>query len=155
MEISRTVFLIMFSTILVFSIGIISIQDVEAMKSKGTSIPIISSNQVCGTSLCDEPMSIQEKIRLYLQGMQRSESTILQQGALSQMGSVPLKSMPSTKMMEIPKLKIKSPEAAAVSPPPAPAPAPTTQPPTMTQPAQIAPKIAERAAAPPDVLHLM
>lgn len=43
-----------------------SVTDAEAIKSKGTSNPITLSSLVCGNSLCDRPMSMEEKIQMYL-----------------------------------------------------------------------------------------
>ena len=54
-------------------------QNIEATKAQGNSHTEVLSKKICGTSLCDEPLSIQEKIRLYLQQLSSSESTILQQ----------------------------------------------------------------------------
>ncbi len=150
---NKTTLIVAFSAILVLFFGMTLFDDAQAMKSKGNSLTEISSNKVCGTSLCDEPMSIKEKISLYLQRLQASESTILQQGALSPLGSVPLKSMPATRMMETPQLKVKSSESIDIAPPPTPTPDPTTKAPeTVTKQAETTPKVAERLAptAPPD-----
>jgi len=67
------------SVIFVLSISLVLSQNTEALKSEGNSLTEVSSKKVCGTSLCDEPMSIAEKIRLYLQQLSDSESTALQQ----------------------------------------------------------------------------
>jgi len=152
---NKVTIIVVFSAILVLFFGMTLFDDTQAMKSKGNSLTEVSSKNVCGISLCDEPMTIQEKISLYLQRLQASESTILQQGALSSIGSVPLKSLPTTKMMEIPQLKAKSSESIAIAPPrPTPTPDPTTKAAeTVTKQAEAIPKVAERLAptAPPDV----
>ena len=140
---NKVTLIVAFSAVLVLFFGMTLFDDAQAMKSKGNSLTTTSSNNVCGISLCDEPMTIQEKISLYLQGLQASESTILQQGALSPLGSVPLKSMPATKMMEIPQLKAKSSESIAITPPrPTPTPDPTTKAAeTVTKQAEAIPKV--------------
>ncbi len=71
----RRIFL---SFALVFAISIVfSVTDAEAIKSKGTSNPITLSSLVCGNSLCDKPMSMEEKIQMYLKE-DNSESSIVQ-----------------------------------------------------------------------------
>jgi len=76
---NKVTLIVAFSAILVLFFGMTLFDDVQAMKSKGNSLTEVSSKQVCGNFLCDEPMSIAEKIRLYLQQLSGSESTVLQQ----------------------------------------------------------------------------
>jgi len=76
---NKVTLIVVFSAILVLFFGMTLFDDAQAMKSKGNSLTEVSSKQVCGNFLCDEPMSIAEKIRLYLQQLSGSESTVLQQ----------------------------------------------------------------------------
>ena len=81
---NKVTLIVVFSSILVLFFGMTLFDDAQAMKSKGNSLTEISSKKVCGDFLCgDQQMTIEEKISLYLQRLQASESTILQQGALS------------------------------------------------------------------------
>lgn len=81
----RIVTVVIFSLILVFASIALSIQSVEAIKSQGNSLTEITSKQVCGNFLCDEPMSIVEKIAAYLLSLaqqEEPETNILQQAFL-------------------------------------------------------------------------
>jgi len=94
------------ASILIFTL--VLSQNTEALKSEGNSLTEVSSKKVCGTSLCDEPMSIAEKIRLYLQKLSGSESTVLQQGIDPRLMD-PLKVKPGT-MPSREALSVKQPE---------------------------------------------
>lgn len=48
------------------SAAVSSISLVDAIKASGTFRTQVMSDMVCGDALCDEPMSIEEKIRMYL-----------------------------------------------------------------------------------------
>ena len=76
-------FLVAVFAILFF--GMTLFDDAQAMKSKGNSLTEVSSKQVCGNFLCDEPLSIAEKITVYLLTLAQQEETeteILQQAAV-------------------------------------------------------------------------
>jgi len=116
-------------------------QNTEALKSEGNSLTEVSSKKVCGTSLCDEPMSIAEKIRLYLQKLSGSESTVLQQAIDPRLmlkepfkvkpGAIPSREAPSIKQFDQSKMGefIPIPKAPAKSSPDLPIPrAPTKNP---------------------------
>ena len=66
------------SVILVFSIGSISLPNVEAIKGQGVSLPKIGSSEICGDKPCVGPMTTQQKINQYLQSLEakQNESTI-------------------------------------------------------------------------------
>ena len=53
-------------SLLIVVIGSDSLQSADAKKGSGVSLSEISSSQVCGLSLCDTPMSMEEKIAAYL-----------------------------------------------------------------------------------------
>ena len=57
------VIIIFFVTI---SAAVSSIPSVDAIKASGTFRTQVMSDMVCGDTLCDEPMSIEEKIQMYL-----------------------------------------------------------------------------------------
>jgi len=81
---NKTTLIVAFSAILVLFFGMTLFDDAQAMKSKGNSLTEVSSKQVCGNFLCDEPMSIAEKIAIYLLTLVQQEETeteILQQSA--------------------------------------------------------------------------
>ena len=48
------------------SAAVSSIPSVDAIKASGTFRTQIMSDMVCGDTICDEPMSIEEKIQMYL-----------------------------------------------------------------------------------------
>ena len=98
------------ASILIFAL--VLSQNTEDLKSEGNSLTEVSSKQVCGTSLCDEPMSIAEKIRLYLQQLSGSESTVLQQ-AIDPRLMDPLKVKPGTMPLRE-AISAKQPEQAKV-----------------------------------------
>jgi len=89
---NKTTLIVAFSAILVLFFGMTLFDDAQAMKSKGNSLTEVSSKQVCGNFLCDEPLSIAEKITIYLLTLAQQEETqteILQQGiAISRMDIV-------------------------------------------------------------------
>ena len=99
------------ASILIFAL--VLSQNTEALKSEGNSLTEVSSKQVCGTSLCDEPLSIAEKIRLYLQQLSGSESTVLQQAIDPRLmdplkvkpGTMPLREALSAKQLEQAKVR--------------------------------------------------
>jgi len=79
---NKTTLIVAFSAILVLFFGMTLFDDAQAMKSKGNSLTEVSSKQVCGNFLCDEPLSIAEKIAIYLLTLAQQEETeteILQQ----------------------------------------------------------------------------
>jgi len=81
---NKVTLIVVFSAILVLFFGMTLFDDAQAMKSKGNSLTEVSSKQVCGNFLCDEPMSIAEKIAIYLLTLVQQEETeteILQQSA--------------------------------------------------------------------------
>ena len=98
------------ASILIFAL--VLSQNTEDLKSEGNSLTEVSSKQVCGTSLCDEPMSIAEKIRLYLQQLSGSESKVLQQ-AIDPRLMDPLKVKPGTMPLRE-AISAKQPEQAKV-----------------------------------------
>jgi len=76
---------VVFSFVLLLGGQVSFVPDAEAIKSSGNRLTVISSNQVCGIELCDEPMSIEEKIQLFLNPQTVQETsfrpgTVLQQG---------------------------------------------------------------------------
>ncbi len=78
----NTELIVVFLAVLVLFVGINSFEDVEAMKSKGTHLTETTSKQVCGNFLCDEPLSIAEKIAAYLLNLalqEEPETNVLQQ----------------------------------------------------------------------------
>jgi len=93
---NKVTIIVVFSTILVLFFGMTLFDDTQAVKSQGNSLTETNSQQVCGTSLCDEPMSIEEKIRLYLQKLSGGESTVLQQAIDPRLMKEPLKVKPGT-----------------------------------------------------------
>jgi len=56
------------------SLGLPEIQTAEAKKSAGTSLAITSSDKICGDRLCDEPMTTEEKIKQYLEDLEKKTS---------------------------------------------------------------------------------
>ncbi len=99
------------ASILIFAL--VLSQNTEALKSEGNSLTEVSSKKICGTSLCDEPMSIAEKISLYLQKLSDSESTVLQQAIDPRLmdplkvkpGTMPLREALSAKQLEQAKVR--------------------------------------------------
>jgi len=84
---NKVTLIVAFSAVLVLFFGMTLFDDAQAMKSKGNSLTEVSSKQVCGNFLCDEPLSIAEKIAIYLLTLaqQEEETEILQQSmSLSQ-----------------------------------------------------------------------
>jgi len=78
----NTELIVVFLAVLVLFVGINSFEDVEAMKSKGTHLTETTSKQVCGNFLCDEPLSIAEKIAAYLLNLaleEEPETNVLHQ----------------------------------------------------------------------------
>jgi len=53
------------------SAAVSSLPSVDAIKASGTFRTQVMSDMVCGDALCDEPMSIEEKIQMYLIGLER------------------------------------------------------------------------------------
>jgi len=115
-----------------------SLQPVEAIRSQGNSLTETTSKQVCGNFLCDEPMSIAEKVAAYLLSLaqqEEPETNILQQfyGSFQGMGQPgqqmgeqfggvspprePRMTMPEAgaKYFESPELKMKAPKITAKS----------------------------------------
>ena len=62
------VIMIFFVTV---SAAVSSIPSVDAIKVSGTFRTQVMSASVCGDALCDEPMSIEEKIQMYLISLER------------------------------------------------------------------------------------
>jgi hypothetical protein len=56
-----------------------SIPNVDAKKSSGTYLSEIGSTKVCGDMLCDEPISIKDKISLFLESKGIGKKTITKQ----------------------------------------------------------------------------
>jgi len=80
---NKVTLIVVFSAILVLFFGMTLFDDAQAIKSKGNSLTETTSKQVCGNFICDEPMSIAEKIAIYLLTLVQQEETeteILQQG---------------------------------------------------------------------------
>jgi len=78
----KTELLVLFLAVLVLFVGINSFENAEAIKSKGNSLTETTSKLVCGNFLCDEPLSIAEKIAAYLLNLaqqEEPETNILQQ----------------------------------------------------------------------------
>jgi len=81
----KTELIVVFLAVLVLFVGINSFENAEAIKSKGNSLTETTSKQVCGNFMCDEPMSIVEKIAAYLLSLaqlEEPETNILQQAFL-------------------------------------------------------------------------
>jgi len=101
------------SVIFVLSISLVLSQNTEALKSEGNPLTEVSSKKVCGLSLCDEPMSIEEKIALFYQKLSGGESTVLQQAIDPRLmdplkvkpGTIPLREALSTKQLEQAKVR--------------------------------------------------
>lgn len=78
-------------TILIVSISLISITGLaspaEAIKAKGVPTPEINSKKVCGVELCTQPMTIAEKIAMYLETILGKTSPIPEKGRFA-MGGV-------------------------------------------------------------------
>jgi len=99
------------ASILIFSL--VLSQNTEALKSEGNSLTEVSSKKVCGLSLCDEPMSIEEKIALFYQKLSGGESTVLQQAIDPRLmdplkvkpGTMPSREALSTKQLEQAKIR--------------------------------------------------
>jgi len=60
------IYLIILPVILFTVFAISGIEDISALKSKGTTLTEIGSNKVCGIELCTSPQSISEKIDIFL-----------------------------------------------------------------------------------------
>jgi len=105
------------ASILIFAL--VLSQNAEALKSEGNSLTEVSSKKVCGLSLCDEPMSIEEKIALFYQKLSGGESTVLQQAIDPRLmdplkvkpGTIPSREALSTKQLEQAKVRQAIPTA--------------------------------------------
>jgi len=63
---SRVIFVLAFSLVLALTIITTQIPLADALKSSGNSLSETNSKRVCGVSLCDNPMTMEEKIKQYL-----------------------------------------------------------------------------------------
>ena len=63
---SKVIILLAFSLILVSTIITTQIPLADAVKSSGNSLTETNSKKICGVSLCDNPMTMKEKIQQYL-----------------------------------------------------------------------------------------
>ena len=116
----KTELLVLFLVVLVLFVGINSFENAEAIKSKGNSLTETTSKQVCGNFMCDEPMSIAEKIAAYLLNLaqqEEPETNILQQAFLpgsfggERMGS-PIPPI-GERSFQAPDLKMAAPQIGA------------------------------------------
>jgi len=65
--------LVIITVLIAGAIALGTVIPVEAVKGEGVSLLSTSSDNVCGESLCANPMSIQEKIDQYLQELKTKE----------------------------------------------------------------------------------
>ena len=63
---TKVIILLAFSLILVSTIITTQIPLADAVKSSGNSLTETNSKKICGVSLCDNPMTMKEKIQQYL-----------------------------------------------------------------------------------------
>lgn len=70
--------------ILIASISLVSITGLastaKAIKAKGVPTPEINSKKVCGIELCTQPMTIAEKIAMYLENLLGKKSPVPEKG---------------------------------------------------------------------------
>jgi len=82
---NRVIIITCFSLVLMLSLSVITVQTAEAKKGEGVPILETTSKRVCGNFICDTPMSMEEKIAVYLLSLLQQESpetNILQQAFL-------------------------------------------------------------------------
>ena len=116
----NTELIVVFLAVLVLFVGINSFEDVEAMKSKGTYLTETTSKQVCGNFLCDEPLSIAEKIAAYLLNLalqEEPETNVLHQafipGSFGGEGMAPPISPIGEISFQVPDLKMAASQIGA------------------------------------------
>jgi len=89
--------ILVFSLITVFFLfsGII-LDSAYAKKSSGTSNPVVSSSMVCGDTLCNAPLTVEQKIGYYLLDfIEIDESSVIQQSMFS-VGEVTIQGLGSS-----------------------------------------------------------
>jgi len=132
-----------FSLVLMISLAPALTQTAQAVKGNGVPLLETTSKRVCGSILCDTPMSIKEKIDAYLFELNQklnNESTILQQALPTALVPKSIKTAQSVSggsgiMKAVPSL---TPKSAAIAVAPEPAPGPKTTAPVAIQPSKLA-----------------
>lgn len=77
--------LVIIITAVILLSSLVHAQDVEAYKSIGKKNPEVLSKKVCGLDICQTPMTIQEKIHLYLSKL-LGENYLIQQSRFAMIG---------------------------------------------------------------------
>jgi hypothetical protein len=58
--------IILLAALLLLTIVFSSLGSAYADKATGTSSPVVNSKNICGDQICDQPMTIKEKLGYYL-----------------------------------------------------------------------------------------